>query len=241
MTLLARDRNDLLGLRPTCSRPSRLLSRDECLALNTVDRPRGRDRWHRVARLSDAQQRPRDAVVPPVGNPRRGRQAANYVEATSLIRGTTGNRHRRAVGARDRLDDELGQTSGARVVLNCTGPWAPRTLAKRWPQAIATVRSLPPSLDRHEHRDAPPTTGRLLMPGAGPAGERLLFMVAMGSSHTIIGTSHDPFTRTAQVTGSSRGNAWTAFLAKVGQAFPAAASWSELTRSVSSTADCSPL
>ncbi len=207
---LARDRNAFSDSAHHLP-PSRLLSRDECLALNTSLDPEGVSggiEWY------DCQMYNSDRVTLSflLSAVQAGAEAANYVEATSLLRsgdGVTG------VSVHDRLDD-VRVDIRARAVLNCAGPWAPqllRTLAPELANGLPADLSVAMNL----------VTRRPLVTShgvAGQAGDRMLFMLPW-REFTIVGTSHDPF----------RGQAGERFvtpelverfLEEVAQAFPGA-------------------
>ena len=208
--LLATDRNDVRD--PALRLPSsRLLSRDECLALNTSIDPQGVSggiEWH------DCQMYNSDRVTLSflLSAARTGAVAANYVEATALLRTGDGVD---GISVRDRLDDARADLR-ARVVLNCAGPWAPqllRTLAPEVANGLPAPLSIAMNLV---------TSRRLVISHgvAGPAGDRMLFMVPW-NDHTIVGTSHYPFQGqvgerfvTQQIVEQ--------FLEEIGEAFPAA-------------------
>ena len=207
---LARDRNDFSDSAHHLP-PSRLVSRDECLALNTSLDPEGVSggiEWH------DSQMYNSDRVTLSflLSAIQAGAEAANYVEATSLLRtrdGVTG------VSVHDRLDD-VRVDLRARVVLNCAGPWAPqllRTLAPKLATGLPAALSVAMNL----------VTPRPLVTShgvAGQAGDRMLFMVPW-RGFTIVGTSHDPFRGQAGERFVTRGIV-ERFLEEVGQAFPGA-------------------
>lgn len=207
---LARDRNDFSDSAHHLP-PSRLLSRDECLALNTSVDPEGVSggiEWH------DSQMYNSDRVTLSflLSANQAGAEAANYVEATSLLRGSDGVT---GVSVHDRLDD-VRVDIRARAVLNCAGPWAPqllRTLAPELASGLPAALSVAMNLVTRR----PLVTSHAV---AGQAAERQLFMVPW-REFTIVGTSHDPF----------RGQAGERvvtpelverFLEEVGQAFPGA-------------------
>ena len=207
---LARDRNDFSDSAHHLP-PSRLLSRDECLALNTSLDPEGVSggiEWY------DCQMYNSDRVTLSflLSAVQAGAEAANYVEATSLLRSgddMTG------ASVHDRLDDVCVDVR-ARVVLNCAGPWAPqllRTLAPELSNGLPAGLSVAMNL----------VTRRPLVAShgvAGRAGDRMLFMLPW-REFTIVGTSHDPFRGrpgerfvTAELVEQ--------FLEEVGRAFPGA-------------------
>lgn len=179
---LARDRNDFSDSAHHLP-PSRLLSRDECLTLNTSLDPTGVSggiEWH------DCQMYNSDRVTLSflLSTIQAGGEAANYVKATSLLRSSDGVT---GVSVHDRLDD-VRVDIRARAVLNCTGPWAPkllRTLAPELANGLPAALSVAMNL----------VTRRSLVTShgvAGQAGDRMLFMLPW-REFTIVGTSHDPF------------------------------------------------
>ncbi len=117
--LLGRDRNAELdgALRLP---PSRLLSREECLALNPLIDPHGVTggiEWH-DCQMYNCDRVHFSFIASAVEG---GTVAANYVEATTaLMRGSAVE----GVHACDRLNGEFLDIR-ARVVLNAAGPWAP--------------------------------------------------------------------------------------------------------------------
>ena len=208
--VLAHDRNDV---RDPALRlpPSRLLSRDECLALNTSIDPDGVSggiEWY------DCQMYNSDRVHLSflLSATRAGAVAANYVEATALLRTGDGVA---GVSVYDRLDD-VQTDLHARVVLNCAGPWAPQLLRSLAPEVTS---GLPAPLSIAMNLVTP----RQLVTShgvAGPAGDRMLFMVPW-KAHTIVGTSHDPFHGQAGQRLITR-QLVEQFLEEVGESFPGA-------------------
>ena len=207
---LARDRNDFSDGAHHLP-PSRLLSRDECLALNTSIDPEGVSggiEWH------DCQMYNSDRVNLAflLSATQAGATAANYLEATALLRDPHGVA---GISVHDRLDD-IRADLRARVVLNCAGPWAPQLLRSLAPEV---ANDLPAPLSVAMNL----VTSRRLVTShgvAGPAGDRLLFMVPW-REHTIVGTSHDPFRGQPGERIVTR-ELVDAFIAEVRQAFPRA-------------------
>ena len=207
---LARDRNDFSDAAHHLSR-SRLLSRDECLKLNTSLDPEGVSggiEWH------DCQMYNSDRVNLAflLSATRAGATAANYVEATALLREDDAVA---GVLVHDRLAD-IRTELRARVVLNCAGPWAPQLLRSLAPEV---TNGLPGRMSIAMNLVTPrrPVNSHGV---AGPAGDRLLFMVPW-REHTIVGTSHDAFSGQA---GEQLVNRVIVerFLEEVGRAFPGA-------------------
>ena len=207
---LARDRNDFSDSAHHLP-PSRLLSRDECLALNTSLDPEGVSggiEWY------DCQMYNSDRVTLSflLSAVQAGAEAANYVEATSLLRSgddMTG------VSVHDRLDDVCVDIR-ARAVLNCAGPWAPQLLRTLAPEL---VNGLPADLSVAMNL----VTRRPLVTShgvAGQAGDRMLFMLPW-REFTIVGTSHDPFRGQAGERFATP-ELVERFLEEVAQAFPGA-------------------
>ena len=206
--LLAHDRNDLPD--PSRRLPgSRLLSREACLALNPAIDPTGvtggiewfdcqmynSDRLNLSFLLSAVQ---------------AGATAANYVEATDLLK--TGSRVH-GVRAHDRIGDERFDVA-ARVVLNCAGPWAPgllRTLAPELAPASPACFSKAMNL----------VTARPLVSThavGGSTGSRLLF-ISPWRDCSIVGTSHEPFVKEVDDLAPRRAEV-EQFLEQINAAFP---------------------
>ena len=207
--LLARDRNDLPD-RSKHLPPSRLVSRDECLALNPAiapDRVTGGIIWH------DCQMHNADRVVLSfvLSAATVGAVVANYVEATGWIR--DGERVA-GVQAEDRLG-AAGFEIRATVVVNAAGPWGP-ALTKDLPPAVRSGG--PPGLSTALNLVTRSITRDHAL--GGPAGSRFLF-VAPWRGVSIVGTSHDPFEGGADAL-RVRETDVSAFLREVNQAFPAA-------------------
>ena len=207
--LLAWDRNDLPD-RSKHLPPSRLISRDECLALNPAiasDGVTGGIIWH------DCQMHNPDRVVlsfvlSAVG---AGAVAANYVEGTGWIR--AGDRIA-GVQVQDRLGD-AGFDVRATLVVNAAGPWGP-ALTEDLPPTIRSGR--PPGLAKAMNLVTRSITRDHAL--GGLTGSRFLF-VAPWHGVSIVGTSHDPFDGRADSL-RVRETDVSAFLREVNQAFPAA-------------------
>ena len=207
--LLAHDRNDLPD-RSKHLPPSRLISRDACLALNPAIAPDGVTGgiiWH------DCQMHNTDRVVlsfvlSAVG---AGAVAANYVEATGWLR--DGERVT-GVQVTDQVDAAAFDVRAA-VVVNAAGPWG-AALTDGLPAALSSGR--PPGLSKAMNLVTRSITGDHAL--GGMAGSRFLF-AAPWRDVSIVGTSHDPADHT---TGSVRVRASdvSTFLAQINEAFPAA-------------------
>ena len=207
--LLARDRNDLPD-RSKHLPPSRLVSRDECLALNPVIAPDGVTGgiiWH------DCQMHNADRVVLSfvLSAVAAGAVAANYVEATGWIRD---GGQIAGVQVTDRLGDACFDVC-ATLVVNAAGPWGP-TLTEDLPSAVRSGR--PAGLSKAMNLVTRSITRDHAL--GGLAGSRFLF-VAPWNGVSIVGTSHDPFDGRADSL-RVRENDVSAFLREVNQAFPAA-------------------
>ena len=208
--LLSRERNR--GVDPTRRLPaSRLLSREECLALSPSLDPHGVTggiEWF------DCQMYNSDRVnlsflLSATGG---GAVAANYAEVIGLLRDGT-----RVTGVQ--IHDRLGGESldiRARTVLNCGGPWAPgllRSLAPDVASAFPTPLSKAMNLVvakplAHSHACGGWTDGRLLF-------------IAPWRGSSIIGTSHHTFDGNASELETRRHEV-EEFLSQVNNAFPRA-------------------
>ena len=205
--ILAHDRNQIPD--PAKHLPSsRLLSRDECLALNPLIDPTGVTggiEWF------DCQMYNSDRVNLSflLSAVDRGAVAANYVEGMRLAR-----RQGRVEGmvAHDRIGDERFDIR-ARVVLNSTGPWAPSLLRTLAPE-LGT--SLPAVLSKAMNVILTKPIGSHAV--GGPAASRLLFM-APWRGYALVGTSHDRFDGTADELVVRRSEV-KRFLSDVNTAFP---------------------
>lgn len=191
--------------------PSRMLSRDECLARNPLIDPRGVTggvEWF------DGQMYNSDrmlfAFIASVVE--AGAVAVNYVEAeAALARGPVVE----GVRAADRLRGEALEIR-ARVVLNAAGPWAPALCARLAPSAGGRLCGrLSKAMN---FVIASPLPGPHAV--AGPAGGRLLFVAPWRGGAAIVGTSHDPHAGGADRLALDRGEI-DAFAAAVHAAFPA--------------------
>ena len=207
--LLSHDRND----RPDRSHHlphSRLVSRDECLALNPVIAPDGVTGgivWH------DCQLHNADRMVLSfvLSADAAGAVAANYVEATGWIR-----KGERIVGVQ--AADRLGAASfdiRATLVVNVAGPWAD-ALTRDLSPAVRSGRPL--GLAKQLNLVTRSITRDHAL--GGRAGSRFLF-AAPWRDVSIVGTSQDPFEgRTDDF--RVRETDVARFLMEVNQAFPAA-------------------
>jgi glycerol-3-phosphate dehydrogenase len=189
--------------------PSCVVSREECLRLNPlIDRQgvTGGAIWH------DYQMHNTDrmtlAFVQSAAE--RGAAAANYVEATALLR--DGARVAGVTG-RDVLSAETFDLRGE-VVLNATGPWAARFLdhlgGRHTTPALRLSRAM-----NIVTREIPVSQGC-----GGRAGDRYLFL-APWRNVTLVGTSHDVHEGDPDALTVTRGDL-EAFLADVREAFPQA-------------------
>ena len=207
--LLARDRNDLPD-RSKHLPPSRLISRDECLALNPAIAPDGVTGgiiWH------DCQMHNPDRVVlsfvlSAVG---AGAVAANYIEATGWMRDGDCIA---GVQVKDRLGT-AGFDVRATLVVNAAGPWGP-ALTEELPLPLRSGR--PAGLSKAMNLVTRSITRNHAL--GGLAGSRFLF-VTPWHGVSIVGTSHDPFDGRADSL-RVRETDVSAFLREVNQAFPAA-------------------
>lgn len=209
--LLSRERNR--GLDPTRQLPaSRLLSREECLALSPSLDPAGVTggiEWF------DCQMYNSDRVNLSflLSATQAGAIAANYAEVTGLLR--DGNRVT-GVQVTDQLGGERLDVQ-AKTVLNCGGPWAPGLLRSLAPDVSDS--SLPTPLSGAMNLvTAKPLAGSHAC--GGWADGRLLF-IAPWRGHAIVGTGHhgidaDGGARTAQRPQVEE------FLSQANRAFPRA-------------------
>ena len=207
--LVSRDRHD--GLTdPALQLPaSRVVSREECLRLNPVIDPRGVTGgavWH------DYQMHNTDRMTLAfvLSATDRGATAANYVEATALLKDGT-----RVCGVRvrDVVTSEAFELRG-RVVLNATGPWAAHFLehlgARRTAPALLLSRAM-----NVVTKPIP-----VAQACGGRAAGRYLFL-APWRNVTLVGTSHDVHEGGPDQVALTRTDL-EAFLADVREAFPRA-------------------
>ena len=208
--LLAHDRNDL----PDSSKhlpPSRLVSRDECLALNPAIAPDGVTGgivWH------DCQMYNPDRVVLSFVQSAvdAGALVANYVKATGWVRDDES-----VAGVQ--VSDCLGDATfdlRASLVVNAAGPWS-AGLSAGLPDAVRTGRS--PGLSKAMNLVTRAITRDHAL--GGRAGSRFLF-VTPWRGVSIVCTSHDPFDGQADSL-RVREQDLAGFLSEVHEAFPAAA------------------
>ncbi len=214
--LIAHDRNNVRD--PALQLPSsRLLSRDECLALSPSIDPTdvtGGIEWH------DCQMYNSDRVTLSflLSATQAGAVVANYAEVVGLA--WDGDRLRGA-RVRDCAEppdgaDERPFDIQARVVLNCAGPWAAELLTGIAPRAAGTLSSpLSKAMNLVTKRQIVSTHAV----GAA-AGGRLLF-IAPWRGYAIVGTSHDPFHGTAGALSVTSEDV-ARFLREVAEAFPRA-------------------
>ncbi|BCS33271.1 glycerol-3-phosphate dehydrogenase [Luteitalea sp. TBR-22] len=209
--LLARDRNDLPD--PSKHLPaSRVLSRDECLRLAPWIDPHGVTggiEWH-DAQFSNSSRAELAFITSAV---RQGLEAANYVQAVGLIRQDSG----RVVGvmAQEHLPDPGPPFPiRARAVLLATGGWT-ADLVRAW--GAGTARRVPQWS----------VAMNLVIEGLGGThavggnARGRLFFLAPWRGATIAGTSHDPWTATAEHL-SPRPEYVSQLLADLNVAFPRA-------------------
>ncbi|MGQ0735707.1 MAG: FAD-dependent oxidoreductase [Acidobacteriota bacterium] len=208
--LVARDRNDGVTDPELHLPPSRVISRNECLQHNQVIDPSGVTGgalWHDY-QMHHADRMTLSFVLSAAA---RGAVAANYVQATGLIREDD-----RVTGIR--ADDRLGRQSfdiRAHVVLNAAGPWAAGLL-----HSMGCSDSLPAarlSLAMNL------VTRRVVTTHAcgGLARGRFLFVVPWRDV-SIVGTSHEVYDGPAEALAPTRG-ALAALLDDAAVAFPRAA------------------
>jgi glycerol-3-phosphate dehydrogenase len=187
--------------------PSRVVSREECLRLNPLIERRGVTGgaiWH------DYQMHNTDRMTLAfvLSAAEHGAAAANYVEATALLR--DGARVS-GVTVREVGTSETFDLRGD-VVLNATGPWAAHFL-----EALGERRTTPAlQLSRAMNivtRQIPVAQGC-----GGRASGRVLFL-APWRDVTLVGTSHDVHEGVPDALTVTRGDL-DAFLADVRDAFP---------------------
>ena len=160
---------------------SRTISRDECLRLNPLISPDGVTGgavWHDYQMLNPD----RMTLSCVLSAAARGAAAANYVEATALIRETG-----RAAGIRvsDRRTGDAFDIR-ARTVLNAAGPWAASLLASLDPKLTAPAAHLSLAMNL--------ITGPLpVQQGCGGRSRgRFLFLIPWRHV-SLVGTSHDHY------------------------------------------------
>lgn len=189
--LIAHDRN--LVRDPALHLPSsRLLSRDDCLALSPSIDPTGVTggiEWH------DCQMYNSDRVTLSflLSAAEHGAVVVNHAEVTGLVWHGDRLRTARVTNRAQPADPAVSVDTEtfdvrARVVLNCAGPWAPELLANLAPQAVsAQPQPLSKALNLITRRRIVTTHAV-----AAQARDRLLFIVPWRDC-AIVGTSHDPF------------------------------------------------
>lgn len=205
--LVSRDRHDGLGDPALHLRPGRIVSRDECLSLNPLIDPKGVTGgaiWH------DYQMHNTDRMTLSfvLSAAESGAIAANYVEATELLRD---GRRVAGVRARDTRTSEVFDLR-ADAVLNATGPWAAQFLNQLGDRRTAPAFQLSRAMNIVT-RQVPVAQGC-----GGRAAGRYLFLVPWRHV-TLIGTSHDVHDGGPDALAVTR---WDleAFMADVREAFP---------------------
>ena len=208
--LVAHDRNDLPDPSKHLPR-SRLVSRDDCLALSPHIDPAGVTGgivWH------DCQMYSSDRVLLSFiqSADEAGAVAANYVEATGWVREAE-----RIIGVQveDRAGAARFEVRGT-LVVNAAGPWS-RTLMADLPPALTAGR--PPGLSKAMNLVTRSITTDHAV--GGMAGSRFLF-AAPWRGVSIVGTSHDPFDGPGGSPPVGERDVAT-FLQEVKTAFPGAA------------------
>ena len=207
--LLSHDHNDLTD-RSKHLPPSRLVSRDECLALNPAIAPDGVTGgiiWH-DCQMHNADRMVLSFVLSAVT---AGAVAVNYVEATGWIRAGD-----RIVGIQ--ATDRLGAASfdiRATLVVNAAGPWS-HALTKDLPPAVRSGR--PSGLTKQLNLVTRSITRDHAL--GGLAGSRFLF-AAPWRDVSIVGTSQNPFEGQTDAFRVGETDV-AAFLREINRAFPAA-------------------
>jgi glycerol-3-phosphate dehydrogenase len=183
------------------------MSREECLRLNPVIEQHGVTGgalWH------DYQMHNTDRMTLAfvLSAAERGAAAANYVEATGLLR--DGARVA-GVTVRDGLTSDTFDLRGS-VVLNATGPWAAQFLGDLGAQRTAPALLLSRAMNLVTRQVS------VAQGCGGRAGGRYLFLVPWRDV-TLVGTSHDVHQGGPDALAVTR---WDleAFLADVREAFP---------------------
>ncbi len=207
--LVAHDRNDLPD-RSKHLPPSRLVSRDECLALSPHIDPTGVTGgivWH------DCQMYSSDRVLLAFVQSavQAGAVAGNYLDVTGWVRDGE-----RVIGAH--VEDRLGAGAfdvRASLVVNASGPGSRRLL-----EGLPAARSSgpPPGLSKAMNLVTRSITGDHAV--GGMAGARFLF-AAPWRQVSIVGTSHDPFDGPSDALTASDADV-DRFLNDVNDAFPGA-------------------
>lgn len=207
--LVARDRHAGVADAALHLPDGRVLSRQECLALNPIIDPTGVTGgalWHDY-QMENADRLTLSFVL---SSAARGAVAVNHVRATGLLR-----QGERVAGvtvhdARTATDIDVR----ARTVLNATGPWAASWLASLMPVLTTPAAALSRAMNVVTRRvDVAQGCG-------GLAGGRFLFLVPWRSV-TLIGTSHDPHDGTADDLAVTSADV-EAFMTDARRAFPRA-------------------
>lgn len=189
--------------------PSAVISREACLQLNPVIDPHGVTGgavWHDY-QMHNADRMTFSFVLSAAEG---GAAAANYVEATGLIRE---DGRVAAVRARDRLTSDAFDVR-ARAVLNAGGPWAPSIL-----QAFG-VTSRTPGLRLSRAMNLVTRRVDTAQGCGGLSRGRFLFLIPWRDV-SLVGTAHDAYERAPdQLTVSAQD--LDAFVAEAREAFPRA-------------------
>jgi len=208
--LVAHDRNDLPDPSKHLPR-SRLVSRDECLALNPHIDPTGVTGgivWH------DCQMYSSDRVLLSFVQSavQAGAVAVNYLDVTGWVRDGE-----RVIGVH--VEDRVGSTAfdvRASLVANASGPGS-RGLLEGLPGTVSPGGSR--GLSKAMNFVTRSITGDHAV--GGMAGSRFLF-AAPWRDVSIVGTSHDPFDEPGGASPWHDGDV-DRFLGEVNDAFPGAA------------------
>lgn len=179
--LVARDCNDGIEDPRLLVPPSRLVSRDECLAMSPAVDPdgvTGGALWH------DYQMTSADRMTLAFirSAAKAGARAANYAPVTKLL---VQGAHVEGVSIQDRFSDASVDVR-ARIVLNAAGPWA-ASLVSTLPGGPAATPAA--ALSRAMNLVTRSFLGTHAC--GGLAGGRFLFAVPWQGA-SIVGTSHDP-------------------------------------------------
>ena len=206
--LVSSDRHEGLSDPGLQLPPSLVVSREECLRLNPLIERHGVTGgaiWHDY-QMHNTDRMTLAFVLSAAGS---GAVAANYVEATALLRDST-----RVLGvkAHDVLTSETFDLRGD-VVINATGPWAAHFLDYLGGERHTTPALLLSRAMNIVTREIPVSQGC-----GGRAAGRYLFL-APWRDVTLVGTSHDVHEGGPDALTVTR---WDleAFLADVREAFP---------------------